>query len=350
MIRQLWFDLLEALHLAEEVAVGEHVPHGAQDAPQPWLVLDVNTGGLWFTPHDAPRPRSRRLSVVHADGPVPRQEWPLYRRSLTEPDPDGANVLQQLRDAASDGRRWLVLDASIPPRLHTLAAYETDTAPARATWIPAYLTIGGLGPYPGQIARGYQHSGAPVARFEPQTVVRIAVDSDARAARDPERPADLLVLRDYGNGLEAFLMRAAGAVRDLDYGQPAATTPVGMKPIHVDGDGWYPIVDNRWRATQVRPPMIRSSGTDEHLTNPPVFGSHAPGGARCTVCGASGYDIAYQELPSTAGYGTDTSIWCRICGSSVSFAEEVGWATRRAVWPPTLTVPGDAFPMDGGPR
>ena len=340
-MRKLWFDLRQCLLRAEETA---SAPSGDRTSVslQPWLVLDVSTARLWFTPVNAPRPRSVAVVATHVDGPSPASEpTPLYRQPLTEPDPDRDSTLDRLRAAAEQGQRWLVADLSTPTRLHTAAAYDTDTPPETAVWTAAWLATGDLGPYPGQTAHGYQHNGSLIARFTKTTVQRIAADANARAIRTPERDADLLVLRDYGSGLEMFLVRAPAAPT---VGLAPESFVVGMRHLAADSDGWYRLTDDRWPWRQATPPALppsrsRSRGRGRGERNrhePDVFEPNRPDGSRCTVCGATGYDIAYQELPSMAGHGTDTTTSCRICGSSQSYAEEIGWSSRRAVWPPVL--------------
>ncbi|SCL17745.1 hypothetical protein [Micromonospora inyonensis] len=334
-MRKLWFDLRRSLQQAEETTTVDHAVR-TSEPPEPWLVLDVNTGRLWFTPVNAPRPRSLAIAATHIDGPPPADEpWPLYRQPLTEPDPNHDSVLNRLRAAAQQGHRWLVADVSTPPRLHTTSAYDTDTVPDTAVWSPAWLTAGDLGPYPGQIAHGYQHNGSVIARFTKATVQRIAADADARAAHTPGRDADLLALRDYGSGMEVLMVRAPATPAGPVPGDESSA--VGMRHVTADPDGWYRLTDDRWpwrHATPPTQPPNRTRGAHEH--DPDVFEPNGHDGSRCTVCGATGYDITYEELPSMAGYGTDTTMSCRICHSSESYAEEIGWSRRRAPWPPTL--------------
>ncbi|MBF9134739.1 hypothetical protein I0C86_38285 [Plantactinospora sp. S1510] len=334
-MRKLWFELRRSLQQAEEAIAS----HQASELKEPWLILDVRNARLWFTPANAPRPRSVAVPAAHGDGPMSAGElWPLYRQPLTEPDPDHESMLDQLRAAAGQGHRWLVADLSTPTRLYTAAAYDTDTVPQTAHWTPAWLATGDLGPYPGQTAHGYQHNGSLVARFTRPTVQRIASDANARALRSPDRDADLLVLRHSDSSMEMFVVRAPAAPTD---GLAPATFVVGMRRLTADSDGWYRLTDDRWPWRQAIPPTLPPSRRrgERHQHEPDVFEpDEGPTGSRCTVCGATGYDIAYLELPSMAGAGTDTTESCRICGSSESFAQEVGWSSRRAIWPPVLTA------------
>ncbi|MEU4592312.1 hypothetical protein [Micromonospora aurantiaca (nom. illeg.)] len=339
-MRKLWFDLRQSLQQAEETAA-DHRGDRTSAPLEPWLVLDVRTAHLWFTPVDAPRPRSVAVAATHIDGPPPVGEpSPPYRQPLTEPHPACDTTLDRLRAAAGQGHRWLVADLSTPPRLHTAAAYDTSTPPTTAVWTPAWLASGDLGPYPGQTAHGYQHHGSAVARFTRATVQRIAADANARALRFPERDADLLVLRHHGSGMEMFVLRAPGAPT----GGPAPEPFVGgVRQLAADPDGWYQLTDDRFPWRQATPPTLPPSRSRPglHQREPDVFEPHdGPTGSRCTVCGATGYDIAYQELPSMAGFGTDAAMSCRICGSSESFAKEIGWSSRRAIWPPVLPPTG----------
>lgn len=116
------------------------------------------------------------------------------------------------------------------------------------------------------------------------------------------------------------------------------SSAVGVRHVTVDPGGWYRLTDDRWAWRHATPPALppdRERGAhNEHESD--VFESTGRDGSRCTVCGATGYDIAYEELPSMAGYGTDTTMSCRICHSSQSYAEEIGWSSRRTTWPPTL--------------
>ena len=321
-MRKLWFDLRASLRQAEDTVVSQ------AESLDPWLVLDVDTARLWFTPFDAPRPRSTTVAATHTDGPPPADgPWPLRRQPLTTPD-TGGGILERLRTAARQGHRWLVVDASTPMRLATAAAYDTDTPAHSAVWTPAWLATGDLGPYPGQTAHGYEHHGHLIARFRAETVQRIAADANARALRRGWWDADLLVLCGYGSGMEMFVVRAPTAgLADQSL----------VVPVSADSDGWYRLVGDRWPWRQATPPApAPHRGGRCHESGPEVFVPDGPDGVRCTVCGATGYDIAYQELPSMAGYGTDTTMSCRICGSSESFAEQVGWSDRRVIWPPIL--------------
>ncbi|RKF22815.1 hypothetical protein [Micromonospora globbae] len=329
-MRQLWFDLRASLRQADETIAGHRAGTG-----EPWLVVDVVDPRLWFTPVNAPRPRSVMIAAVHRDGPpAPQVPQPLYRQPLTAPGSDGTSLLDRLRAAAWQGHRWLVIDTSTPPQVYTAASYDADTVPDTAVWTPAWLAAGDLGPYPGQIAHGYQHHGFAVARFTAQTLAWIAADADARAASFPQRPADLLVLRDYGSGVEVLVVRAAG----MSTGglTRRGEAPVGMRRITADADGWYRLADDRWPWRHADSPITaprRQRGAGQ-APGPDVFEPHGPDDVRCTVCGATGYDIAHDEAPSMAGYGTDTTTWCRICRSADSYAEEIGWTSRRAIWPP----------------
>ncbi|MEU6022597.1 hypothetical protein [Micromonospora sp. NPDC047134] len=319
-MRKLWFDLRATLRQAEDTITGQTEPL------EPWLVLDVDTARLWCTPFDAPRPRSTPVAATHTDGPPPAAgPWPLRRQPLTTPDTDGG-ILQRLRAAARQGHRWLVVETSAPTRLTTAVAYDTDTPAHHAVWTPAWLTTGDLGPYPGQTAHGYQHHGHLIARFQAETVQRIAADTNARTLRRGWWDGDLLVQRGHGSGMEMFVVGAP----------TAGLAPDSLVvPISADSDGWYRLVGDRWPWRQATPP-----DPDDrcHGSGPEVFAPDGPDGIRCTVCAATGYDIAYQELPSMAGHGTDTTMSCRICGSSDSLTEEIGWNSRRVIWPPLLDL------------
>lgn len=338
-MRKLWFDLRESIGQAERT-IADYTAGRTSEPPEPWLVLDLADARLWFTPVNAPRPRGVAIAATHDDGPpFGAGSLPLYRQPLTEPNPDRESTLDQLRAAAQQGHRWLVADASTPTRLHTAAAYDTDTPPETATWTPGWLATGDLGPYPGQIAHGYQHHGSVIPRFTRATVQRITTDTNARAIRssEPDADADLLVLRHHGSGMEMFVVRVPGASPSgLAHGGESSV--VGMRQLTADPDGWYRLIDDRWPWQHATPPTLppsRGHG-ERRAREPEVFEPDGPDGSRCTVCGAAGYDIAYQELPSMAGYGTDRTMSCRICRSSDSYAEEIGWSTRRAIWPPVL--------------
>ncbi|PZG13451.1 hypothetical protein C1I95_23650 [Micromonospora craterilacus] len=219
--------------------------------------------------------------------------------------------------------------------MRTEAAYLTDTVPDSAAWTPAYLTTGDLGPYPGQIAHGYQHNDSVIARFTAETVARIAADASARSLSNPEQPADLLVLRDYGSGVEVLAISTPGTPTG-GLARPDEPTAVGLRQFTADADGWYRLADNRWRWRHVAATPPSHTGGGSRSSAPEVFEPDGPDAMRCSVCGATGYDIAYDEVPSMAGHGVDTTIWCRICRCADMFAEEVGWTSRRTIWPPVL--------------
>ncbi|MEU5554287.1 hypothetical protein ABZ738_31400 [Micromonospora sp. NPDC047793] len=334
-MRKLWFGLREAIAQAEETNAG-YTAGETHEPLEPWLVLNTVGARLWFTAVNAPRPRSATIAATHDDGPPPGAESiPLYRQPLTEPDTDGKEPLDQLRAAARQGHRWLVVDTSMPPRLYTAAAYDTDRVPETAVWTPAWIATGDLGPYPGQVAHGYRHNGSVIPRLRRETVQRIAADSNARAFRHPEQDADLLVLRHHDSRIEMFVVRAPGA---NNLGHHNETFVVETRQLTAGPDGWFRATDGRWPWRHASPPALppeRRRG-ERHQHEPDVFEANGPDGIRCTVCGATGYDIAHQELPSMAGFGTDTTTSCRICGSSETYAEEIGWSSHRAVWPPAL--------------
>ncbi|MGK5741503.1 hypothetical protein [Micromonospora sp. URMC 103] len=66
----------------------------------------------------------------------------------------------------------------------------------------------------------------------------------------------------------------------------------------------------------------------------PVFAVCGPDGAiRCLVCGAVD-QVLHDEVPSMAGYGTDTYARCTRCGSVETSDPIFGWHPKPAPWPP----------------
>jgi hypothetical protein len=343
VIRRLWFDLPQALRLAEQTADGATSDAEPHSPPAPWLVLDANNARLWFTPLNAPRPRSPHLAAVHDDGDQPDrpQTWPLYRQPLDERDTEDMTVLDRLRAAAADGHRWLTVDAAIPARVSTEAVYETGTVPGRARWVPAYVQVGDLGPYPAQIASGYHWQHGVIPRFDRQVVAHIAADTQARALRTPNRAAEQVIVDGAEGNLEVFLVRLPDIVANQD---GARLLPIGAKveleKVAADPDGWYPVAACRWRWDAVLPPMRLAPIIDSDGAWVPVFEPEGPDGdSRCTVCGATGYDIAHHEVPSMAGYDMDATTRCRICRSAESTGPVYGWTSQRAIWPPASGQP-----------
>ncbi|WJK33154.1 hypothetical protein [Solwaraspora sp. WMMA2065] len=331
-MRKLWFDLRRTLQRAEEATAR---PPAARTGTPPtaWLVLHPDTAQLWITADTTPRPGDVAVVATHIDRTPPAgEQTPPYRQPLTEPDPNRDTTLDLLRAAARQGHRWLVADPSTPARLHTAAAYDTDNPPHAAVWTPAWLTTGDLGPYPGQTAHGYQHNGSLTARFTRTTLQRIAADTNTHAIRSPRPDTDLLVLRDDRSGMRMFVVRTPA---------PSAVDPtpqasvVAVRRLTADPEGWYRLTDGRWPWRQATPPADQRG--DRHRHDPDVFEQHpGPTGSRCTVCGATGYDIAHEQAPSMTGHGTDNTIRCRICGSSETDATEIGRISRRAAWPPAI--------------
>ncbi|TDB84085.1 hypothetical protein E1091_17770, partial [Micromonospora fluostatini] len=240
-MRTLWFDLRESIGRIENAIAG----HQAGRARPPWLVLDLSAAQVWCTPVTGPPPYQAAVVATHVNGPPPADtEWPFCWLPVTRPDADGHRLIDHLRVAAGQGHRWLVADIDATSRwLRTAAVYDTAALPDIAVWAPAWLTAGDLGPYPGQIAHGYAHHGAVVARFTAATLRRIAADTDAHARRFPTRDADLLLLHDDGTHLEAVLVRAAagpaGGITRLAPGTDVAH-------VRADSDGWYRLTDRRW--------------------------------------------------------------------------------------------------------
>ncbi len=68
----------------------------------------------------------------------------------------------------------------------------------------------------------------------------------------------------------------------------------------------------------------------------PIFTTCGPDGAsiRCRVCGAVD-QVDCDEMPSMAGYGTDTYARCTRCGSVETSDPIFGWRAKPAPWPPT---------------
>ena len=67
----------------------------------------------------------------------------------------------------------------------------------------------------------------------------------------------------------------------------------------------------------------------------PIFIPTGPDGEalRCRVCGAVD-EVTRDEMPSMAGYGTDTYAQCTRCGS-VELSDPIfGWRAKPATWPP----------------
>ncbi|MFI6163072.1 hypothetical protein ACIA59_24360 [Micromonospora haikouensis] len=336
-MRKLWFDLRETLAQIEKTVAG-HTAGGTSEPSDPWLVLDIAEARLWITPVNAPRPRSATIAATHDDGqPSAVGSIPLYRQPLSEPDTDDENTLDRLQAAAQQGHRWLVVDASFQPRLSTTATYDTETPPDAAVWTPAYLAAGDLGPYPGHIAHGYQHNGSVIPRFTRETVQRIAADTNAHAASTSEGDADLLVLRHHASGIEVFVVRVPGAPPG-GHTHGGQTSVVEKRQLTADPDNRYRLTGARWTWRHATSPTLQSkrSRGERPTHEPDVFEQDGPDSNMCTVCGATGYDIAHQELPSMAGYGTDRTTSCRICRSSESYLEEIGWSSHRAIWPPVL--------------
>ncbi|MEU8299716.1 hypothetical protein AB0C04_20885 [Micromonospora sp. NPDC048909] len=68
----------------------------------------------------------------------------------------------------------------------------------------------------------------------------------------------------------------------------------------------------------------------------PIFGVCGPDGASicCRICGAVD-EVTVHEVPSMAGYGEDTSMTCKRCGSVETTDPIFGWRATPATWPPT---------------
>jgi hypothetical protein len=167
-------------------------------------------------------------------------------------------------------------------------------------------------------------------------VAHIAADTQARAVRTPNRAAEQVIVDGAEGNLEVFLVRLPVIVANQD---GARLLPIGarveLEKVAADSDGWYPVAACRWRWDAVEPPMRIAPIIDSDGAWVSVFEPDGPDGdSRCTVCGATGYDIAHQEVPSMAGYGMDATTWCRICRSAESTGPVHGSTSQRAIWPP----------------
>ena len=264
-------------------------------------------------------PVPARVAAIHIDRPTPGRDRPVPGSylPLTHPDPDdemwgGPALLDQLRHAVAGGACWFSLDvhADAAVEYATRRTREVATAPAEATWVPAWVAAGDLGPYPAQVARGYHRPGGHLfARFRRDIAWWIALDCRCQPAR--QRPAEGIRV----TGEQVTLIRHPGTGGEF------------VVPLTADPDRWWRLDSDAWPWTLADDES--GTGADE-----PLCQTWGPDGEqRCTVCHAVD-DFDGGELPSMVGYGCDTWTRCRRCGSTETSDPMFGPHTNPAPWPP----------------
>jgi hypothetical protein len=239
---------------------------------------------------------------------------PAYYLRLTHPDGDddgsnGPTLLELLR--ASRHAAWFTVDVEDDQtaRYAARVSREVDDVPGDATWLPARVQTEQLGPYPGQIAHGYHRPGGAVfARFSRDVAWWIALDW--RHLPAAKRPAE--AIRVTGDQLARIHQPGSGQEH--------------VEPLAASG-GWWRIDGDAW------PWTVTDDDGDAWPGTPELSETLGPDGERCGVCHAVN-EFDHHELPSMVGYGLDTSIRCRRCGSTESTDPMFGAHTRRAAWPP----------------
>jgi hypothetical protein len=353
--RRLWFDLAATLRLAEHTrtSIDFIAVAGIPDAP--CLIADTGVPAR-LRSNALPQPGELEhlgeLPAAHVDEPGRDDTSASYCLPLTEPDEhNGVPLLDLLRRGTRQGDRWFTIDADTANlRPSTRGAYHTSTVPGGAEWIPALVATGQLGPYPAQVARGYHHDGAVIARFDLDAVRRIAADTQTLASRSAGGDVEVIVIAyDADDGPHVVAVHGPGTTVQTDGSRPLRVhARWDVDEITGDADGMFGIDVGSWPWRRVDPPMRETSAL-RCDTWAPVFEPDGPdGGSRCTVCGATGYDIADQQVPSMAGYGHDHTTRCRVCGSSETTGPIYHWQARRAVWPPSNAAAAGEHPAETG--
>jgi hypothetical protein len=354
--RRLWFDLAATLRLAEHTrtSIDFIAVAGIPDAP--CLIADTGVPArLWSNALPQPAapttpPQPDELVAAHVDDASRRGgTHPSYCLPLTESDEhSGVPLLDLMRRGACEGDRWFTIDAdTTPPHCSTRAAYHTSRVPVGADWMPALVGTDRLGPYPGQIARGYHYDDAVLPRFDIDTVRRIAADTETLS--DCGEVEVVVVAHDAAGGPHVVLLRGPGSAVQPDGSRPLRVHAIwDVDEITADADGMFGVGACAWPWRRIDPPVQETSALRGD-TRVPVFEPDRPdGGSLCTVCGATGYDIADQQVPSMAGYGHDHTTRCRVCGSSETTGPIYHWQARRAVWPPSNAAAAGEHPAETG--
>lgn len=267
MSHRLWFRLDDVLPIAEHaMACFTHRLTGAQAAAIApsgpaliWTstaVLDVLTSNgvpLWYgergTTHAAEahtwRDASGRYGTAWTD------DHDTAYLPLTTHGGSTGPVMDLLRGARYSGHSWVTVDIDPadghligPDRVRVLPCRH-DLVPAGASWSPTVVTCHDVAdePYPALIADGYtSDSGHLLARFDTQTVARMAADLDAVQV-NPDRnsdpmPGEYPLLRLRGDVL-TVIEEQSDAPIEADYFRATDhLTP--------DGEGYYPLGAYLW--------------------------------------------------------------------------------------------------------
>jgi hypothetical protein len=319
--KRLWFDLSAVRHVADHAASCDTFPGYGDYGREPCLLVQTTFRGRIGSNGRSQQPTPDWVRATHVDGGT-GERWdrptPSYYLRLTHAeDDDEPTLLDMLR--ASNGMCWFTIDVhpgSIAYAVH--ATREATDLPAHASWVPALVAAGDLGPYPAQIAHGYRRPGGGVfARVTRDVAWWIALD--LRHLPAGQRPA------------EAIQTTGDRVVRIVDQGSDHER----VEPLTADPGGWWRIDGDAWPWTPVDTDNADTDSADNDDAHGGLFQSWGPDGEqeRCTVCHAIN-DIDYDEMPSMVGYGHDTATRCRRCGSTETTDRMFGARTRRAPWPP----------------
>jgi len=249
-----WFPLDPVLALASRAmaSTAAHLATG-DSVDEPALIL---TGeGANLTSNALPAVSGPDAAVVvHPADAAAAGRWVLPLRPT---DPHGP--MRMLREAASGGCRWLVVDLTgDAPRLRVRRSRE-DTAGPGAAWVAARVQIAGLmGPYVAQVADGFTWHGFAVPRFTRDVVAAIVADNDTLAAGCPPGTVEQVRLR--GDLVE--IVDAPG------------TPDERVEVLRPDADGRYRIGAYRWCWETTDP-------THEPTTTPAAAQPATPLGCRC---------------------------------------------------------------------
>ncbi len=310
MSQRLWFYLDDALAVAEHAAAASTFDTSDEDAvDEPALVL-VGGDGIWLRSNGLASAWAHRPAVVYAQG-APAGSGPRGGAAdtagpetavflpLHPADRDG--LLQGMRQAAADGRRWLV--ASLDDDDTGLIVYPRRTLEAvageNARWVPATVRIFGvLCPYPAQIADGYRWFGWLVARFTTAVVDAIIADLDTIAAAcQPGVNGEVDVVRRRGDTVE--ITAAAGTAAER------------VDVVHADAAGMFALGAYRWCWEAVEPNPHRQAAPGGVDAAPPGrLACLCP--CRCLLCGeAVG---GYHDLDCAWWHGSREGETPRLAG------------------------------------
>ncbi|MFG2043946.1 hypothetical protein [Dactylosporangium sp. NPDC048998] len=332
MYRRLWFDLyatvLHAEHALIRAAASPALPGPAEtESAEPALILRSRPSPLLASNAIPALRATPAVPATHTDhldteAASPHMHTPdnggggTYRLPLRTRSPlTGLPLRDLLRRGAHAGHAWFTVDFDDAGLRAATTRADRDLragedVPDSMRWRDILLSAAGLGTYPGQTCPGYRQHGSILAWVLPSVLVRLIADTRCSHTT----VSGFFVAEDNGR---------IWLVDDLGERTELITDPDGLCRVT------HPTL--AWTAA----PIV---STDDEADA--VFGwdPTQPELDQCYICGAVDETVR-RELPSMAGYGTDTTTTCTICGSWEGTDPIFGWRPHPKPWPPQPAGP-----------